>query len=52
MDFRGRGEREKVRDDVLVPLQFKFTITKADLNHLGIFKSRYTFSPAKQKARK
>ena len=42
MGFQGRGESEKIRDDKLM-LLFKFTITKAGLNYLGIFKI-YIFS--------
>lgn len=28
----------KIRDDKLMPLLFKFTVTKAGINYLGIFK--------------
>lgn len=38
MGFQGRDESEKIRDDKLMLLLFKFTITKAGLNYLGIFK--------------
>lgn len=38
MGFQGGGESEKIRDDKLMLLLFKFTITKAGLNYLGIFK--------------
>lgn len=48
MGFQGRGEMEKVRDGLLL---FKFPVTEVDLNYLGIFRSRYTFPPAKQQVR-
>lgn len=33
-----RIESEKIRDDKLMPLLLKFTVTKAGINYLGIFK--------------
>ena len=33
-----RGESEKIRDDKLMPLLFKFIVTKAGMNYLGLFK--------------
>lgn len=37
--FQGRSESEKIRDVLLRLWLFKFTITKAGLNYLGIFKT-------------
>lgn len=51
MGFQGRGEMEKVRDGLRTLLLFKFPVTEVDLNYLGIFRSRYTFPPAKQQVR-
>lgn len=48
MGFQGRGDSEKVSSGRLTLLLFKFTITKADLNNLGIFKLRHTCPPGKQ----
>lgn len=47
MGFQERDAR-KLEMTCSMILLFKFIITKANLDYLGIFKLRYSFPPAKQ----